>query len=292
MKEYLIETPEEDSDIFRVAEVIADYLKKSWLAATKDPIWMDELKTDIKKYKKTRQDIQIFENIRIISIPGAKSAVTTETMKNVIRLYRVNLFHLFPESDDELPHDGYHDKTNRLIVLDKTLARNIEKMESILTHELRHAVDNLKSVKEITPTTPVPLSAKLLKTGKALSQRSAQDSDDYSENFNAYLAEPHEVNARFTQVVRVLNKQVNKDPTLLTRHGALWELIQTLFNHYSISTVYPLGTANPKYRHLLARVYKFVTTELSKIGKIDPKSIELTTNDFTDEFAKMLKKIY
>jgi hypothetical protein len=292
MKEYLIETPDEDSDIFRLSEIIAAYIKRSWIAAVADPVWMQELKDDIKLYKKYRQDIPIFENIKINSIPGAKLVVKTDTLKNVIRLYRVNLFHLFPESDDELPHDGYHDKINRLIVLDKSLARNTEKMESILTHELRHAVDNLKSVKAITPTTPVTVSAKLLKTGKALSHRSAQDSDDYTENFNAYLAEPHEVNARFTQVVRVLNKQIKKDPTLLNRHGALWELIQTLFSHYHISTVFPLGPSDPKYRHLLARIYKFVTTELSNVGKIDAKSIEITTDDFTEEFAKILKKIY
>ena len=161
-----------------------------------------------------------------------------------------------------------------------------------LTHELRHAVDNLKSVKDITTTTPTIISAKLLQTGKALSHRSAQDSDDYETNFNAYLAEPHEVNARFTQLVRVLNRELIKDPTLFTKHGALWELIQALFNHYQISFLYPRGTSEAKYRHLLVRIYKFVSTELSNIGKIDPKSIELTTDDFTAAFEKILKKVY
>lgn len=292
MKQQLIETPEEDSEIFELASIIAEYLKDQWKEYRKDNEWYEDFKQEIKKIKssKKKMDIFILDNTRITKIVNI-NAVKTQALKKFVKLYRVNLLYISPDkAGDE--YDGYHSKSERLIAVNYRNARNIEKLESILTHEIRHAVDLLRSVPGIELNQPVRQAASLLKTGKALDSRSKQDKENAEDNFNDYLAEPHEVNARFTQVTRALNKFIKDDPSLLKMPNALKLIIEKLFDHYDISTVYRDGVNNTKYKRLLIRIYKFIDAELSHIGKVSPEAMAYAPDVIVMGIEKLFKKIY
>jgi hypothetical protein len=125
-------------------------------------------------------------------------------------------------------------------------------MQTIISHELRHALDDIKSEYKAnnsshysTPRNPI--------------HRKGKDT--------RYLAEPAEINARFVEVmhelmgvIRRLRRTAEPDQV---RPRAMREL-DKLLKTYDISDLFPEKTKSKSYQRLIKRSLAFIDNELSK----------------------------
>lgn len=126
------------------------------------------------------------------------------------------------------------------------------RMRGIIAHELRHAMDDLKSSK---------------KANQSKRYRSARNAADRTNSYTAYGAQPAELNARFVEVLNVLVPVVSKlahlDATTFRKRITVY--LKKAFELKNIADYYPEQTANPHYKRLLQRAWAFIDKELAYI---------------------------
>jgi len=130
------------------------------------------------------------------------------------------------------------------------------RLKSIISHELRHALDDLKSGGRAGRSVRYETPRKKIHRKK----------DPHEKNY-PYLAQPAEINARFNQVLNDLVDSIarnsNRSP------AELWNLqlkvLKRLFITYEIASLFPEKTQSRDYKRLIKRAVDFIQKEIKYI---------------------------
>ena len=164
---------------------------------------------------------------------------------------------------------AFWDEPTRTIVLNKDLVRT-PRMITTITHELRHALDELKSGS-------YPGGAARYFTPKKKEHRI---DDPYSTV--QYRAKPAEINARFVEILHILSKRVprayqNLEPSEIKPQ--LSTDFKNLLTKYEIADLFPEKTKSPDYKRLVKRAYDFMDKELSNL-ELQPTATKHATGNW------------
>ena len=148
-------------------------------------------------------------------------------------------------------HFGQWDPMEKAISLNADYLSS-NRMRSVIAHELRHAMDDLKSSN---------------RANQSSRYRTARNPADRADPDSAYGAQPAEINARFIEALNVLvpviPKLANLEPAeFRTRMTAY---LNKAFDLKNIADYYPEQTASPHYKRLLQRAWAFIEKELAHI---------------------------
>ena len=135
------------------------------------------------------------------------------------------------------------------------------RMRSVIAHELRHAMDDMKSSNRANQSTRY---------------RTARNPADRADPDSAYGAQPAEINARFIEALNVLVPVIPKLAHLDTAafRNKMTAYLNRAFELKDIADYYPEQTASPHYKRLLQRAWAFIEKELAHI-----KSKSIDTQD-------------
>jgi len=153
------------------------------------------------------------------------------------------------DSDNEVAGLWYAD--SKTIVLDRAnIGTSV--MSSIVTHELRHALDDFKSEFKASS------SNSYTKPKQKIHRKTPDD---------LYMAQPIEINARFLQalnaIVEVITNSRRKGLTKeQTKDSAMHELGRA-FSHYDIGEFFPNKQQSDDYKRLVKRAVDFVDKEIA-----------------------------
>ena len=156
-----------------------------------------------------------------------------------------------------------------------------ERIKTTITHELRHALDSVKSNK-------FPGDAKGYFTPKKKEHRTLYydnkgklDKND-ARNLIPYRAQPAEINARFTEVLHALSDFAAKRYETVAPHLLKKQLMQDfkrLLNKFNIAYLFPEKTESKDYKRLLKRGYDFIQKEMSHIES-QPETTKKATGNW------------
>jgi hypothetical protein len=151
---------------------------------------------------------------------------------------------------------GLWDEDVRSIIFNKDHIDN-PRMQTTVTHELRHALDDVKSgsypngvMKYFTPK-----------------KKEHRKNDPHSTI--QYRARPAEINARFLEVLHKIVDIIPKRAKTIKPgelRDRLFHDIDQLFIKYEIDDIFPERTKSKDYKRLLKRAYNFVEKELTYLG--------------------------
>jgi hypothetical protein len=148
----------------------------------------------------------------------------------------------------------WDEETHSVIINKDHIDKN--RMKTTITHELRHALDELKS-------NSFPGDAKGYFTPRKKEHRK---NDPYSTT--QYRAQPAEINARFTEILHKLSDLVPKRYNLVEPHLLRRQLMHDFNNllvKYEIADLFPERTASKDYKRLVKRAYDFIQKEMTHI---------------------------
>lgn len=138
---------------------------------------------------------------------------------------------------------------------------------SLIAHELRHALDHIKSKGKA-----------FLSTKYSTPKKKEHRTSNHPEIGDAaYLADPGEINARLVEVAREvllsLHKEAKKgNPDLESLRASG---IMSMYRHldeYDIGQLFPERTESKQYKRLVSRIMQLVDNEAGKlIAKYSPK---------------------
>lgn len=165
------------------------------------------------------------------------------------------------DADDPVDYTGlliyaFWDEDEHSIVFNKDLVDS-ERMKTSVTHELRHALDELKSGS-------YPGGATRYFTPK---KKEYRKDDPYSTA--QYRARPAEINARFTEVLHKLTDLIPKryntvEPRLLKPQ--LMHDFNNLLIKFDIADLFPERTESKDYKRLVNRAYDFIQKEIAYVN--------------------------
>lgn len=141
----------------------------------------------------------------------------------------------------------------------KTIVLNLDyldspKMRTVITHELRHVLDEIKSGS-------FPGGA----TGY-FTARKKEHRKDGPNNIISYRAQPSEINARFTEILDVLATSIIPKAIKLMPENPKSKIMHDLgflFIKYDIADLFPEKTKSKDYQRLIKRAVDFINKELS-----------------------------
>ena len=150
---------------------------------------------------------------------------------------------------------AFWDEDTHSVIINKDHI-NTHRMKTTITHELRHALDEVKSGS-------FPGDAKGYFTPKKKEHRKK---DPYSTM--QYRAQPAEINARFVEILDILSKRIPKWYDKLDA-GAIKQQLSTdfknLLNKYEIADIFPEKTQSSDYKRLVKRAYDFMQKEMAHV---------------------------
>jgi hypothetical protein len=125
-----------------------------------------------------------------------------------------------------------------------------EKIKSTIVHELRHALDDLKSEGKAGSSTRY-------RTPKKKEHRKTEP----------YLADPSEINGRFSQVLNALVDSISRNSEL--PKDQLFDksisVLKRLFVMYDISSLFPEKYQSRDYKRLVKRAVDLINKEIAHI---------------------------
>ena len=132
-------------------------------------------------------------------------------------------------------------------------------IKSTITHELRHALDDLKSGGRASLSTKYSSPKK-----KEYRKKDPDTGED-----NSYIARPEEINARFAQVLHSLTLQIERMSHLPP--DQLWQksllALKQSMNVYKISKLFPEKEKSSDYKRLMKRAADFIKKEINYLSK-------------------------
>ena len=158
---------------------------------------------------------------------------------------------------------AFWDAETNTIVLNSEFI-GAERTKTTITHELRHALDEIKSngfpasPKNKTPNT----------TNKYFTPKKKEHRKDDPYSSAQYRAQPAEINARFTEILHKLSDLVPKRYKTVDSHLLRRQLMHDFNNlllKYEIADLFPERTASKDYKRLVKRAYDFIQKEMSHI---------------------------
>ena len=147
---------------------------------------------------------------------------------------------------------GFYEEDTRTIVLNLELMGR-HRMKTSITHELRHALDEIKSGS-------YPGDAKGYFTPRKKEHRK---NDPYSNT--RYTAQPAEINARFVEVLDILSKRIPKWHGKLSPDQVRPQIMNDLTHllvKYEIADLFPEKSQSKDYKRLIKRAVDFINKEL------------------------------
>jgi len=241
--ELIVETAEDDRAIMSLADAIYDYLQQ--YADTE----LDYDETGVIHIGKIgdlfNTPIPSMDNIRI-------EISSDEAIVDLVR--RLN-----GRAAPSDSHLGQWDPMEKAISLNADYLSS-NRMRNIIAHELRHAMDDMKSLNRANQST---------RYGTARNPADQADPD------TAYRAQPAEINARFIEALHfispIIPKLANLDPAAFRTKMTAY--LNRAFEVKQIADIYPEKTDNPHYRRLLQRAWDFINKELAHVKS---KSVDTT----------------
>ena len=140
-----------------------------------------------------------------------------------------------------------------------------DRMRTSITHELRHALDEYKS----GSFPPSPKNKNPEKTNRySVPKKKAHRKEDPYSNMQ-YLAQPAEINARFTEVLDTLATGIIPRASKLQPDQVRPKVMHDL-NHlltkYEIADLFPEKTQSRDYKRLIKRAVDFIDKELAHLN--------------------------
>jgi hypothetical protein len=233
--ELIVETAEDDRAIISLADTIYNYLQQY---ADQD---LDYDETGVLHIGRIGDlfdtPVPAFDSIRI-------ELTSDEAIVDLARR-----LHGRATPDDS--HFGQWDPMEKAISLNSDYL-STSRMRSVIAHELRHAMDDAKS---------------LNRANQSSRYRTARNPDHQADKDGAYQAQPAEINARFIEALNVLTpvipKLANLEPAAFRTKMTAY--INKAFELKDIADYYPEKTASPHYKRLLQRAWSFIDKELAHV---------------------------
>lgn len=158
---------------------------------------------------------------------------------------------------------GFWDEDSKAIVLNRTLIGR-HRMKTVISHELRHALDSIKSDN--------------FKGGgySYFTPRKKEHRKDDPYSTMQYRARPAEINARFVEILDILSKRMPKWIDRLEPHEVKKQLskdFKNLLVKFNIADIFPEKTKSSDYKRLVKRAYDFMQKELEYLEHHTGKKI-------------------
>jgi len=240
--ELLVETAEEDRAIMSLADTVYDYLQQY---ADTD---LDYDETGVIHIGR----IGDLFNTPIPAMDRIRLEISSDDA--IVDLVR----RLNGKATPADSHLGQWDPMEKAISLNADYL-STKRMRNTIAHELRHAMDDMKSLNRANQSTRY---------------RTARNPADRANPDTAYRAEPAEINARFVEALHVLipiiPKLVNLDPTAFRTKMTAY--LNKAFEIKHIADLYPEKTDSPHYKRLLQRAWDFINKELTHVKSVDTPS--------------------
>ena len=129
-------------------------------------------------------------------------------------------------------------------------------IKSTIAHELRHALDDLKSSGQASKDNGKYRTPK---------KKEHRKKDPYADENYPYIAQPAEINARFIQVLHAVTNQISRGSHLPS--DQLWTRAMTSLKHSmqvnKISKLFPEKEASPEYKRLIKRAADYIQKEIA-----------------------------
>ena len=233
--ELLVETAEDDRAIMSLADAVYDYLQQ--YADT-------ELDYDETGVIHIGRIGDLFDT-PIASMDTIRLEISSdEAIVDLVR--RLN-----GKATPSDSHLGQWDPMEKAISLNADYL-STNRMRNIIAHELRHAMDDMKS---------------LNRANQSSRYRTARNPADRADPDTAYRAEPAEINARFVEALHfitpVIAKLAHLDPAAFRTKMTAY--LNRAFEVKHIADMYPEQTDSPHYRRLLQRAWDFINKELAHV---------------------------
>jgi hypothetical protein len=145
------------------------------------------------------------------------------------------------------------DADTNSIVFNKDLMHE-DRMKTSVTHELRHALDEIKSGSY---------------KGGGLGYFTPKKKEHRDDETTKYRAQPAEINARFSEILHKLTDIIPKrkqavEPAELKNR--LMHDLNHLLVKYEIADLFPEKTQSRDYKRLINRAYDFINKETAMLG--------------------------
>ncbi len=274
---YINETSEEDRALISLSSSIVNYLRSFETKETDFDYDSSELDDD--EYQNvdmfTREDLpvkigtigQLFDTPLQILDPIKIELQTDYGIRERMRRERDAEVVKKPGQEDII---GLWFGDEKVMVLNSDYLES-KKFPSVVTHELRHALDDFKSEFKAG-------SSEYYSRPKNKSHRKVTN-DPYMGNLS-YLAEPMEINARFLEVLHQLVPWINKAFSTMESEkikGFVFDKFKSLMAHYRISDLFPEKEKSKEYKRLIKRGIDFMQKEINYQEK---KTGKRTTGSF------------
>ena len=242
---FITETTEEDraiislsSTVYRHLQKYADYVKSN------SPNTIDTGK--IEDYCTTPLDGM--EDISVVLIPG-------DVLREKIQKEKAESGEEVDADDETKVTLGQWDATGPTIFLNSDYITS-NSIKSTIAHELRHAMDDLKSGGKASASTKYRRPKK----------KQHRKKDPYLGDLS-YKAQPAEINARFVQVLHAIQQELERaslkdlSPDQLRARAEL--TLKKSMQIHKISNLFPEKEKSPDYKRLMKRAADFIQKEIS-----------------------------
>lgn len=248
----LLETPDENSNVNSIAKAVAHKIIK--IANENGPEYAN---------------LQTGNGATAQELGVDTTNVKSEALKNLLKKLRFFVFlKSHPNDNERIKTSGiYVPAHTAIIAYLNTIIASLSKLDpfvlgmqltNTIAHEMQHALDDEKS------------------GGKAIAVKGNKNINPSSEeDMKKYLKRPHEINARFQEVLYYISEHMLieklRDPKELER------LLRQYLRMNRIDEV--LGKDSKEFKRILVRSYKFFMHELARFAKHDaakketPKSL-------------------
>jgi hypothetical protein len=154
-------------------------------------------------------------------------------------------------------------ETNTIVFNYDFIASN--SIKQVITHELRHALDDYKSDFKAN-------TSRKYSTPKKKEHRKDYSADPYAtddQKSRPYRAQPAEINARFAEVLHGITAQaahaLKKDPDPASMRSRLLQNLKQLLRDRHISDLFPEKEQSKDYKRLIKRAVDMIDKEVAHL---------------------------
>lgn len=237
---YLIETTDEDRAIVSLGVSIYQYLQK---------------------YEPDNEPVKVGELGNIVDLTTSPlkclSDVTLELLPEEMMYDELNSGGSNYTNYSGSPV-GFWDNIENVIKINKDKV-NAKNLSSTISHELRHALDDIKS------------EGRASQSDRYFTPKNkdiGHPDDPYTAHLS-YLAQPAEINARFVQVMKGVSIAIktahNKGMDAEQTKKFVMQKLKEFLQRYHFSDVFPEKTESKDYKRILKRAMDFIEKETAHI---------------------------
>jgi len=264
---FLVETTEEDRAIISLSSAISQYLKK-YEEEDFDKEYSDD-EYDLDDEPEDDSDETIFvgrigelfdtplEILEPITIELQSDYAIRQRMKkedgaDVIR------------SPDKGSINGLWYGHNATMVVNKDLL-GTNALQSTISHELRHALDDFKSDFEANKAGG--------RYSKAKNKAHRKVTKDPHVGNLAYLGQPSEINSRYLQAMNAMVPSIKRAAKLAPEmvQPSIMRDLKRAFEAFRITDLFPEKEKSRDYKRLIKRAMDFIDKELKHVQSTQPK---------------------